>query len=140
MASYRNRDVERMIREGLDGLDYAIAAISHSPPKFRVDFRLQADRWRSIELEVKPGPGLDKILQVSCYCCPAEPRHFELLLRLNAEMTYSRVAIRDLSGCPAFVMTHCRSLRAAAPEEIRAAVLEMAQSSDWIKRLLGSSA
>ena len=70
-------------------------------------------------------------------CGPADPKHFEFALKLNEKLTYGSISIRNVNGQPMFVMTRAYPDVNAGPEEIRAAVLEIARRSDWVEQQLG---
>ena len=142
-AANRNRDVERLIRESLEGVEHvATPVVSDGKPdsattgRYRVDCRIREDRWRSVEVEVRGGGGPERILHVTSACCPADPRNYELVLRLNDELTYAGIAVRDVNGRPTLVMTHSLFLSSATPVELRVSILEIARSSDWVRQQL----
>ena len=77
------------------------------------------------------------MLSVFSVCCPAELRHYEFALKLNAEMTYGGLSIREVNGQSMFVMTRTFPRGHVHPDDIRAAALiDIARRSDWVEQQL----
>ena len=127
------RDTDSLLRESVEGLD---CFIQGARDQFRILFKLPNDRLQEVYLEVGSSRRNERLLSVFSVCCPAEPRHFEYALKLNAEMTYGGLSIRELNGQPMFVMTRTFPRGHVQPEEIRAALLDVARRSDSIEHQL----
>ena len=94
------------------------------------------DRLQEVYLEVGHGRHKERLLSVFSVCCPAEPKHYEFALKLNAELTYGGLSVRTVNGVPMFVMSRTYSLAHVNPVEIRATLKEVARRSDWVEQQL----
>ena len=127
------RDTEGLLRESVDGLD---CFIQGARDHFRILFKLPNDRLQEVYLEVGPNRQNERLLTVFSVCCPADPSHHEFALRLNAEMTYGGLSIREVGDQPMFVMTRTFPRGHVQPEAIRAALVDIARRSDWVEQQL----
>jgi eukaryotic-like serine/threonine-protein kinase len=127
------RDTESLLRESVEGLD---CFIQGARDQFRILFKLPNDRLQEVYLEVGQNRHDERLLSVFSVCCPAEPRHYEFALKLNAEMTYGGLSIRDVNGQAMFVMTRTFPRGHVHPEAIRAALVDIARRSDWVEQQL----
>jgi eukaryotic-like serine/threonine-protein kinase len=127
------RDTEGLLREGVEGLD---CFIQGARDHFRILFKLPNDRLQEVYLEVEPNRHNERLLSVFSVCCPAEFRHYEFALKLNAEMTYGGLSIREVNGLAMFVMTRTFPRGHVQPEDIRAALVDIARRSDWVEQQL----
>lgn len=126
-------DTESLVRESVEGLDcFVQGARDH----FRILFRLPNDRLQEVYVEAGLGRHKEQILSVFSVCCPAEPRHYEFALKLNAELTYGGLSVRCVNGLPMFVMSRTYSRSHTDPDEIRVALREIARRSDWVEQQL----
>ncbi len=127
------RDTEGLLRESVEGLDcFVQGARDH----FRILFKLPNDRLQEVYLEVEPNSRNERLLSVFSVCCPAEPRHYEFALKLNAEMTYGGLSIREVNGQSMFVMTRTFPRGHVQPEDIRVALTDIARRSDRVEQQL----
>ncbi len=131
------RDTESLVREGLDGLDCLIQQGGRD--QFRVIVPVPGDRLQEVYLEVVLGRKKERLLSVYSVCAPADARHYEFALKLNAELTYGGLSIREVNGAPMFVMTRAYSRGHVTPSDIRAAVQEIARRGDWVEQQLTST-
>jgi eukaryotic-like serine/threonine-protein kinase len=127
------RDTEGLLRESVDGLD---CFIQGARDHFRILFKLPNDRLQEVYLEVGQNRHNERLLSVFSVCCPAELRHYEFALKLNAEMTYGGLSIREVNGQAMFVMTRTFPRGHVHPEDIRAALVDIARRSDWVEQQL----
>ena len=127
------RDTDGLLRESVEGLD---CFIQGARDHFRILFKLPNNRLQEVYLEVGPNRHNERLLTVFSVCCPAEPRHYEFALRLNAEMTYGGLSIREVNGQPMFVMTRTFPRGHVQPEAIRSALVDIARRSDWVEQQL----
>ena len=127
------RDTEGLLRESVEGLD---CFIQGARDHFRILFKLPNDRLQEVYLEVEQNRHNERLLSVFSVCCPAEPRHYEFALKLNAEMTYGGLSIREVNGQAMFVMTRTFPRGHVHPEAIRAALVDIARRSDWVEQQL----
>ena len=133
LAITQLRDTEGLLRESVAGLD---CFIQGARDHFRILFKLPNDRLQEVYLEVGPDRYDERILTVFSVCCPAEPRHFEFALRLNAEITYGGLSVREVNGQPMFVMTRTFPRSDVQPEAIRSSLVDIARRSDWVEQQL----
>jgi serine/threonine-protein kinase len=127
------RDTEGLLRESVEGLD---CFIQGARDHFRILFKLANERLQEVYLEVEPNRQGERLLSVFSVCCPAEPRHYEFALRLNAEMTYGGLSIREVNGQPMFVMTRTFPRGHVHPDDIRTALVDIARRSDRVEQQL----
>jgi serine/threonine protein kinase len=127
------RDTEGLLRESVEGLD---CFIQGGRDHFRILFQLPNDRLQEVYLEVGQNRHDERLLTVFSVCCPAELRHYEFALKLNAEMTYGGLSIREVNGQAMFVMTRTFPRGHVHPEAIRAALVDIARRSDWVEQQL----
>ncbi|WP_435011685.1 serine/threonine protein kinase [Tundrisphaera lichenicola] len=124
------RDTEGLLRESVEGLD---CFIQGARDHFRILFKLPNDRLQEVYLEVGQNRHNERLLSVFSVCCPAEPLHYEFALKLNAEMTYGGLSIREVNGQDMFVMTRTFPRGHVHPEDVRAALIDIARRSDWVE-------
>ena len=127
------RDTEGLLRESVEGLD---CFIQGARDQFRILFKLPNDRLQEVYLEVGQNRHNERLLSVFSVCCPAEFRHYEFALKLNAEMTYGGLSIREVNGQAMFVMTRTFPRGHVHPDDIRAALVDIARRSDWVEQQL----
>ncbi len=127
------RDTEGLLRESVEGID---CFIQGARDHFRILFKLPNNRLQEVYLEVGPNRHNERLLTVFSVCCPAEPRHYEFALRLNSEMTYGGLSIREVNNQPMFVMTRTFPRGHVQPEAIRSALVDIARRSDWVEQQL----
>jgi serine/threonine-protein kinase len=127
------RDTEGLLRESVEGLD---CFIQGARDHFRILFKVSHDRLQEVYLEVEPNRENERLLTVFSVCCPAEPRHYEFALRLNAEMTYGGLSIREVNGQAMFVMTRTFPRGHVHPDDIRTSLIDIARRSDRVEQQL----
>jgi serine/threonine-protein kinase len=130
------RDTEGLVRESLDGLD---CLIQGAKDRFRVIVPVPGDRIQEVYIEVAHGRKNERLLCVYSVCAPADPRHYEFALKLNAELTIGGLSVREVNGQPMFVMTRTYPRGHVTPADIRAAVQEIARRGDWVEQQLTST-
>jgi serine/threonine-protein kinase len=127
------RETEGLLRESIEGLD---CFIQGARDHFRILFKLPNDRLQEVYLEVEADRRNERLLTLFSVCCPAEPRHYEFALKLNAEMTYGGLSIREVNGQPMFVMTRTFPRGQVHPDDIRTALIDIARRSDRVEQQL----
>ena len=128
------RDTESLVREALEGVDGVIQQGGRE--SFRVVVPVAGDRIQEVYVESDIGAQGERLLQVYSVCAPADPRHYEFALTLNAELTIGGLSIRQVHGQPMFVMTRTYARAHATAADVRAAVLEIAARSDKVEQRL----
>ncbi len=131
------RDTETLVRDALAGLDCLIQ--QGASELFRVIVPVPGDRLHEVYIEVVEGRKRERLLTVFSVCAPADPRHHEFALRLNAELTYGGLSIRHVHGASMFVMSRTYSRGHVTSADIRAAVVEIARRGDWVEQQLTST-
>ena len=126
-------DTESLVRESVEGLD---CFVQGARDRYRILFKLPNDRLQEVYLEVGQGRHSDRLLTIFSVCCPADPAHYEFALKLNAEMTYGGLSIREVNGTPMFVMSRTCARAHVDPIEIRATLREIARRSDGVEQQL----
>ncbi len=127
------RDTEALLREGVEGLD---CFIQGARDHFRILFKLPNERLQEVYLEVESDRQDDRFLSIFSVCCPADPRHYEFALKLNAEITYGGLSIREVNGQAMFVMTRTFPRGHVHPDDIRNALIDIARRSDRVEQQL----
>jgi len=127
------RDTEGLLRESVEGID---CFIQGGRDHFRILFKLPNNRLQEVYLEVGSNRHDERFLTVFSVCCPAEPRHHEFALRLNSEITYGGLSIREVNKQAMFVMTRTFPRGNVQPDAIRSALVDIARRSDWVEQQL----
>ena len=130
------RDTESLVRESLEGLD---CLVQGGKERYRVIVPVAGDRIQEVYVEVAHGRKHERLLQIFSVCAPADPRHYEFALKLNAELTIGGLSVREVNGQPMFVMTRTYSRAHVTTADIRAAVMEIARKGDWVEQQLTST-
>jgi serine/threonine-protein kinase len=131
------RGTEDLVREGLEGLDCLIQQGGRD--QFRIIVPVPGDRVHEVYVEVVEGRKKERLLTTYSVCAPADPRHYEFALKLNAEFTYGSLSIRQVAGKPMFVMTRTYPRGQVTSLDIRSAVTEIARRGDWVEQQLTST-
>ncbi len=131
------RDTRSLIEEAVSGLGGLIQ--QGEPDRFRIIVPVPGERLQEVYVETYETGDRQRLLTVFSVCGPADVTHYEYALRLNAELTHGSLSIHELAGSPMFVMTKTFSRSHVTVEEIRSAVLEIAQHSDRIEERLTAS-
>jgi serine/threonine-protein kinase len=127
------RDTESLIRESVEGLN---CFVQGGRDHYRILFQLSSERLQEVYLEVSQSVQGDRLLSIFSVCGPADPRHFEFALKLNAKLTYGSLSIRNVNGQPMFVMTRSYPRDHVNAADIRAALLEIARRGDKVEEQL----
>ncbi len=126
-------DTETLVRESVEGLDcFVQGARDH----FRILVKLPKNRLQEVYVEVGQGRHKERLLSVFSVCCPADSRHYEFALKLNAELTYAGLSVRVVNGEPMFVMSRAYPRAHADAAHVQAAIREIAKRSDWVEQQL----
>ncbi len=127
------RDTEGLVRESLEGID---CLMQGAKDRFRVIVPVPGDRIQEVYIEVVQGRKNERLVSIYSVCAPADPRHYEFALKLNAELTIGGLSVREVNGLPMFVMTRTYARGHVTPADIRAAVTEIARRGDWVEQQL----
>ena len=92
---YQLRDTESLVRESVEGLD---CFIQGGRDQFRILFQLPNDRLQEVYLEVDQRAARRATPLGLLGLRPGRPRHYEFALKLNAELTYGSLSIREVNG------------------------------------------
>ena len=130
------QDIETIVRESLDGVD---GLVQGGSDLWRVIVRLPKNRIQEVYLEIARGPLGQTSLMVYSVCGPAIDEHYEFVLRLNNDLPFGGISIRDVKGQAMFLMTRTFDRASLRSSEIRSTVYEIARRSDWTEeRLTGT--
>jgi serine/threonine-protein kinase len=127
------QDIESIVRESLETVD---GLVQGGSDLWRVIIRLPRDRIQEVYLEIEKGPLGQTSLTVYSVCGPADPTNFEFALRLNNDLPYVGISIRDVNGQAMFIMTRTFDRASLRSSEIRNTIHEIARRSDWVEELL----
>ncbi|MBI1325507.1 protein kinase [bacterium] len=127
------QDIESIVRESLESVD---GLVQGGSDLWRVIMRLPRDRIQEVYLEIEKGPLGQTSLTVYSVCGPADPANFEFALRLNNDLPYVGISIRDVNGQAMFIMTRTFDRASLRSSEIRNTIHEIARRADWVEELL----
>ncbi len=71
-------------------------------------------------------------------CGPADPEHYETVLRQNLRMPYGAVALREIGGKPHFVMFNTILRKALSPTELRKSITTVGERARRVEQTLGA--
>lgn len=128
------RNTEALVSEAIEGLGGLVQQGGRD--RFRVVLPVPGDRVQEVYLENAEGRKGERLLSIFSVCGPADPRHYEYALKLNAELTHGSISIRTVDAQPMFVMTRTFARGHVTPADIRAAVKEIARHSDRVEEQL----
>ncbi|MFM1800746.1 MAG: hypothetical protein RJA81_98, partial [Planctomycetota bacterium] len=127
------QDIESIVRESLEGVD---GLVQGGSDLWRVIMRLPRDRLQEVYLEIEYGPLGQTSLTVYSVCGPAVTKDFEFVLRLNYDLPFGGISIRDVNGQAMFIMTRTFDRASLRSSEIRSTIYEIARRSDWTEEQL----
>ena len=127
------QDIESIVRDSLEGVDGLVQGGSEL---WRVIMRLPRERLQEVYLEIERGPLGQTSLTIYSVCAPADSKNYEFVLRLNNDMPYVGISIRDVNGQPMFIMTRTFDRASLRSTEIRSTIYEIARRSDWVEEQL----
>jgi serine/threonine-protein kinase len=127
------RDTDGLIGESLEGLD---CFVQGGRERYRAVFVVPGERIHEVYIETTRGRKEEHLLVIYSVCAPADPKHYEYALKLNAELTHGSLSIREVNGEPMFVMSRTFSRSHVSAAEVRAAVLEIARRGDRVEQQL----
>jgi hypothetical protein len=78
----------------------------------------------------------ENLFQIFTVCAEADPSLFEFALKMNMELDYGALAIKNIEGNDSLVMVHTQLVRTAQPAEIEKSVLTLAEVGDDLERIL----
>ncbi|MHC5537572.1 serine/threonine-protein kinase [Singulisphaera rosea] len=134
-ALFGLQETESLVRESVEGLD---CFIQGGRDHYRILFSLPNDRLQEVYVEVTQRDEEGRRLSIFSVCGPADPKHFEFALRMNAKLTFGSLSIRSVDSQPMFVMTRTFLRDRVSALDIRAALLEIARRGDHVEQLLSS--
>lgn len=123
-------DAEGLVRESLRGLP---CQVQGQDGRYRVTVEVPGGRRQDVYLQIGAGWTGQKLVTVYSICAPADAAHYEFALKLNAELSYGGLSIREIDGRPMFVMSRTYPHGRVTPTEIRAVLRELAHRSDWVE-------
>lgn len=127
------QDIESIVRDSLEGVN---GLVQGGFDLWRVNMLLPRERLQEVYLEIERGPLGQTSLTVYSVCGPADPNDYEFVLRLNNDLPYVGISIRDVNGQAMFIMTRTFDRASLRSTEIRSTVYEIARRSDWVEEQL----
>ncbi len=98
---------------------------------------LPCDRQQKvyITLERRDADG-ENIFQVFTVCAEADPKLFEFALKMNNDIDYGAIAIKELYGKDYLVILDTQLVRTTQPVEIEKSLLTLAEVGDDLERII----
>lgn len=128
------RDLDILMYDAFSGLPN-ITWAPHADG-FRVHLKLRDERTQVVYIENSEHSPGDRLLLIYSICCEARQDFYEDALRLNALMHHGGISIRDIGGCPYFVMIDTYPRGTVSGEDIRRSVIELGSRADSVERQL----
>jgi serine/threonine-protein kinase len=125
------RDSESLVTEAALSLK---ALVQPGRDSFRVVIPVLGDRIQEVYVETKRVRGRERFLTVYSVCGPADPRHYEFALRLNAELALGGLSIREVNGSPMFVISRTLSQSRTTPTDLAIVMKEIARRGDQVEQ------
>jgi len=122
-------------------LTHALAGISHTleaqEGQFKVGLQTSSDRSQSVHVRFDR-QDLDghQMISLLSYAGGLDESMYEICLKDNAKAGYGAVAIAPLGGTPMFVVCENHLAQSADPEELRAALLRIADRGDDLEAVI----
>lgn len=101
-----------------------------------VTVTLPGNRRQRVYVDESRDPLSERLVRFSSTCAPADPEHYERVLRMNSRIAHGALAIREIKGETRFVMVDSYPRATLDPEEIRRTVWEVAVYADELEREL----
>ncbi len=129
-------DIETLLHEAFG--DVPGVAWTRSGERYRLELTLPDARRQVVFVEPSSHAAGQRLLLLYSICCPAQPGYYEQALRLNSELPHGGLAIRTIDGREMFVMVDTYPRSTVDAEDVRKSVLELANRSDFVEKLLTS--
>ncbi len=128
------RDIHSLLREAFGDSDNV--SWTREGSRYRLSLTMPEGRRQTLLIEPSDGPNRERLLLIYSVCCKARADWFEEALRLNSEIAYGGISIREVDGTDHFVIVDAYPRATVDVEEIRQSVLEMGYRADAIESLL----
>ena len=100
-------------------------------------FRLSQPDGRSQLVRVQATrTGEEELVVVYSECGPAQPKHFEAVLRKNAQLPVGAFGIRDVEGAAAFVLVETLSAERLSARRLARTIERIAARADTVEKSL----
>jgi serine/threonine-protein kinase len=134
-AVYGNlRCLKTLLDEALANLP---AAIDGTSDRFCVTMPVAGNRSQKVIVQAcNAEPIAEQVIKVYSVCGPADQKHYERALQINAAIPHGSIAIESIDGTPHFVMGNTYPRSTCDAEEIRRSVLTIARHADEVEQLV----
>ena len=130
------RDLETLIRDAMRDepcVDWRRVTDKRGS-RYELDVHLPGGRRQRVYLEESDGPYSERNVSMDSICGPADAKHFEYALRLNARVAHGGLAIKSHDGIDCFVMVDTYPRGTLDAEEVRRTVWELAVYADQMEQ------
>jgi hypothetical protein len=108
---------------------------SQTQEGFDLLVRLSSGRFQKVHVVEKRGdkPG-ENLIYIFTPCCPADSRLFKWALESNCKLRHGAIGIRSVDDNEMFVISDTYPTATATGEQIRDAVLAIAEAGDFVEK------
>lgn len=105
--------------------------------KFKVTLPLKKGRKQAVQVRFDR-QDLDgqQMISILSYCGQVNPELYDTCLQENMNLTYGAIGLAKLGEQELFVVSDNQVAQTADPEELRTAILQVAQKADDLEALL----
>ena len=132
-ALFQIKDIDDLVNQAAQELD---ALAQGGKGSFRMICRVPNDRIQEVYVERATGRRGERVVAVFSICCPADAAHYEYALKLNAELAYGGISIRDVGGQPMLVLARNLPLGQVDAPLLLAAIDEVSRLADRVEHRL----
>lgn len=132
-ALFQIKDIDDLVTQAAQGLD---ALAQGGKGAFRVICPVPNDRIQEVYVERATGRRGERLVAVFSICCPADAAHYEFALKLNAELAYGGISIREVGGQPMFVLARNLPLGQVDASLLLTAIDEVSRLADRVEQRL----
>jgi hypothetical protein len=123
-----------LLQQALKGLDCKINA---SEKKFRIQFKISAKRQQNVHLRFdREDLEGHQMIAIQSYCGALSPELYGKCLEENGTMAYGAIGLAHLGDQEMFVVSDNQLAETANPQELRAAIEQIARKADSLEELL----
>ncbi|MHC4600545.1 MAG: HEAT repeat domain-containing protein [Planctomycetota bacterium] len=127
----RPPDRTALLRAALQGVDGSIAERKYG---FKITVELVDGRKQYVRVVTdRSDPDGDPLLLFFTLCCEADPERYAWALKANARLPLGALAIREVGGREQLILMETFLEDHASVDEIRKAVLTLAEKGDYIE-------
>ena len=132
VASEKPADLAELVRGAGELLGAAPQGLGRS-----FTFRLSQPDGRGQLVRIhSTRTGEEELVVVYSECGPAQPKHFEVVLRKNAQLPVGAFGIRDVDGAPAFVLVETLPAERLSAQRLARTIERIAARADTVEKSL----